>query len=170
MSGYFESIIDWDTCKIQYELLGESLDRIAAIHGIAVDSLQRVSAEEKWRRTDDYDAYLNSTEDVIRRKLKLAVLLRDMDLFPQVTAIENTIIQKVQQTCQNIVATDPKAAGQLRALGQCLNSLLDRPMPQLIVNTSGEKINPRDLMWEVEIKDVEEKLEQVAQQQGIVNI
>ena len=76
--AWISSVIDWDTCKIQYEVLGDSLDRIAATHGIPVESVRRIAREEEWKPLEQTAAKLNEyLSDVLakhRAKLSLAAL------------------------------------------------------------------------------------------------
>ena len=123
-------LMDFDTAKIQYELLGDSFPKISAGLNIAVDSLQRVSDAEGWQRikstTSAYNNYLAGILNSHRAKISLAMLYRELEMFPQVAQLETVLLHKLMQAAGNVDPYDPKAPQQLRHLTGSMNSITER--------------------------------------------
>lgn len=131
-SNWLTTIIDWDTCKLQYEVLGDSLERVAEVHGIPLQSLQRIAEEEGWKKLDpstsqsEITDYLVEVKRSIQVKLDLAKLYREAQLFPRITDLEDRIIDRAETIIANLDTTDVRAANALRALAQTLHAIADR--------------------------------------------
>lgn len=131
--AWLTSVIDWDTCKLQYEVLGDSLERVAETHNLSPDAVRRIAEEEGWAPIDpstssmqDMNTYLVEVRRSLQVKLDLASLYREIELFPKITAIEDKLVDKIDRTLQAIDTTDPRSAGALRALGQTLYAIAER--------------------------------------------
>jgi hypothetical protein len=123
-------LLDFDTAKIQYELLGDSFAKISATQNIAVDSLERVAAAENWTRlrpsAKAYQTYLAGILNSHRAKISLAMLYRELEMFPHVAELETLLIGKLLQTAHNIDPFNDKAPQQLKSLTSALNSITER--------------------------------------------
>jgi hypothetical protein len=163
--SWMSSVIDWDTCKIQYEVLGDSLDRVAITHGIPVESIRRIAQEENWTKlpptASNLNEYLGEVLDSHRAKLSLAGLYRDMELFPQIFKAEQDLLTKITQAITFIDVGDIRAPAALRALGQGLNAIAERK----VAGASEEEDTrvPTDNAWTVEIKKAEERIDKATE-------
>ena len=123
-------LLDFDTAKIQFELLGDSFPKISAGLNIAVEALERVSSAEGWEKikptTAAYNLYLAGMLNSHRAKISLALLYRELEMFPQVAQLETILLHKLNQAAGNVDPYDPKAPQQLRHLTGSLNSITDR--------------------------------------------
>lgn len=159
--SWMSSVIDWDTCKIQYEVLGDSLERVAVTHGIPVESIRRIAQEENWTKlpptASNLNEYLGEVLDSHRAKLSLAGLYRDMELFPRVIQAENELLDKIVQAIGNVDAGDPRAPAALRALGQSLNAIAERKVAG--ASEEDDERVPVDKAWTVEIKRAEDRVD-----------
>jgi len=152
--AWLTSVIDWDTCKLQYEVLGDSLERVAETHNLSVIALQRVAEEENWQpinpdttSVQDMTSYLSDVRRSLQVKLDLASLYREIEIFPKVTEIEDSLVEKIQSALRHIDVTDPRSAGALRALGQSLYAIADRKNRY----TSEDELGTDDTQYTVEI-------------------
>jgi hypothetical protein len=124
--------IDWDTAKIQYEILGDSLSKIALTQGISLEGLERVSCDEQWERVKDsssaYNTYLAGVVNQHRAKISLAMLYRELEMFPHVAELETLLLDKIKQTTALLVPSDSKTPSSLRSLSSALNSITERQL------------------------------------------
>jgi len=158
--AWLTAVIDWDTCKLQYEVLGDSLERVAETHELSVDAVRRVAKEEGWVPIDpnasslqEMTNYLSDVRRSLQVKLDLASLYREIELFPKVTEIEDSLVGKIQSALSNIDTTDPRSAGALRALGQSLYAIADRKNRY----TSEDELGSDDTTYTVEIVKAADK-------------
>ena len=123
-------LLDFDTAKIQFELLGDSFTKISAVQNIAVDSLERVATAEGWQRVRPsakaYQSYLAGVLNSHRAKISLAMLYRELEMFPHVAELETLLIGKLLQTAHSIDPRDSKAPSNLKSLTSALNSITER--------------------------------------------
>ena len=123
-------LLDFDTAKIQYELLGDSIAKIAVSQNIAADSLQMVADAEKWTRlrptAATYKSYLAGVLNQHRAKISLAMLYRELEMFPHVAELETILIGKLLHTAHSLDPHDSKAPASLRSLTSALNSITQR--------------------------------------------
>lgn len=151
---WLSQIIDWDKYKLQYEVMGDSLARIAATHGVSLDALQRIADEEGWRcrANDDGPAlshYLVGMVKTSRTKLKLAALMREIELFPSIMEAEYDLLDKVKLAIKDVDPYAPFAHQQLRALGQTIGSIAERKIIDL--EDDNDFIDPEKHTWTVEV-------------------
>ena len=161
---WMSSVIDWDTCKIQHEVLGDSLERVAITHGIQLESVKRIAEDEGWTplkpTAANLNTYLSDILDSHRAKLALAALYRDMELFPKVVLAENALLEKIMAAIGLIDPGEPKAAAALKALGQGLNAIADRQLHDTGPDADDGEL-PEDLNWTVEVKKAEKQADDI---------
>ena len=156
-SNWISTVIDWDTCKIQYEILGDSLERIAQTHELPLSSIQRVATDEGWQQLSkdkNQDSavpeYLKKTLNSFKIKLSFAAIYREMELFPKIAAAEDSLLEKIKSAIHLVDVSDPRAASSLRALGQGLNAIAERKTMDIFEELGdGEDV---DTQWTVEVK------------------
>lgn len=148
-------ILDFDTAKIQYELLGDSFPKISAVLNIAVDSLERVALAEDWTRLKPtaaaYNTYLAKILNSHRAKISLTMLYRELEMFPHVAELENLLLNKLYNTANNINPFDHRAPQALRALTQAMNSITGRQdlMKQHLSNLFSEDAPPQGVQTHI---------------------
>lgn len=160
---WMSTVIDWDTCKIQYEMLGDSLERVAATHNIQLTALTRVAEDEDWKQlaptTEGVQDYLSKELSGHKAKLSLAAIYRDMEMFPRIVDAESALLDKIVSAIAMVDVGDPKAANSLRALGQGLNAIAERQ-----VTGASEEAGVDDVVdtnWTIEVKEAKPSLELV---------
>ena len=122
--------LDFDTARIQYELLGDPFQKISINLEIAVDALERVATAEGWKRIPQTPAsYKNYLVDVLgthQSKISLAAIYRETMLFPKVAQVEDLLVEKIYQTADRISPHDTKSPTALRALSNALDIIVQR--------------------------------------------
>jgi len=158
--AWLTSVIDWDTCKLQFEVLGDSLERVAETHSLSPEAVRRVATEENWKPINpdttslqEMTSYLADVRRSLQVKLDLASLYREIELFPKVTEIEDTLVEKIRVALNNVDTTDPRSAGALRALGQTLYSIAERKNKYSVDDELGQD----DTTYTVEIVSAADK-------------
>lgn len=156
---WMTSVIDWDTCKVEYEVLGDSLERIAAVHEVSLSSLKRVAEEENWvpakESTAPLEEYLKGMINAHRAKLTLAALYREMQVFPRVIAAEDSLLTKINSAIEKVDLDSPYAPQALRALGQSLSAITERRLISTAIDE--DDAPPMDTTWTTVIVDPAEQ-------------
>jgi len=165
------TVIDWDTCKIQYEMLGDSLQRVAATHGVSLEALERVAEEEEWKQltpsAKGVQEYLANELAGHRAKLSLAAIYRDMNMFPRIVEAESALLDKIVSAIALVDPGDPKAGNALRALGQGLNAIAERKVVGAVDEAQDE--GPQDTNWTIEVKEASSALSLVQEAHDLRN-
>lgn len=158
--AWLTSVIDWDTCKLQYEVLGDSLERVAETHNLSPSSVRRVAEEENWQPIDpsnatlqDMTSYLVDVRRSLQVKLDLASLYREIELFPKITSIEDKLVEKIRSAVNSVDTTDPRSASALRALGQSLYAIAERKNKY----AADDELSQEDTNYTVEIVSTADK-------------
>ena len=167
---WLSQILDWDKFKLQYEVFGDSFERISETSGVPITSLRRVAQEEGWQRYMDNDEsalspYLAEMTKTARTKLRLAALSREIELFPLLMEAEFALLDKTRQAIREIDPFQVQAGTQLRALSQTINAISDR---KIISLDEAEDFAGADATtWSVEIKPAKPDLQLVSVDQGL---
>ncbi len=130
MGQQLQYALDWDTAKIQYEVLGDSLAKVAISLQIPLQSVEHVAQDEGWERmkpsSNQYKLYLAGMLQEQQAKLSIAMLYRELEMFPHVAELETLLVQKISQTTKNLDPYDQKTPSNLRSLSAALNSITER--------------------------------------------
>ena len=157
---WLTNVIDWDTCKLQYEVLGDSLERVAETHNLSPEAVQRVAESEGWTPIDEESttlqsmtSYLTDVRRSLQVKLDLASLYREIELFPKIIQIEDSLVEKIRQAVSKVDTDDPRSAGALRALGQSLYAIAERKQRY----SADDELGQDDTTYTVEIVSAADK-------------
>jgi len=163
---WMATVVDWDTYRIQYEVMGDSLRKIAYMHDIPYESLKQVAEEEGWSQEppspENLKKHLKDVIQLHKSKLTLAALYRDMALFPELNKIEGELISKLKATLGELDPADPKTPNALRALAQTVSALTDRK----IINASvqHDEYSDEDFDWTIEIVEAKHAINNLNKQ------
>lgn len=126
--GTLATAIDWDTCKLQYEVFGDSMFRIAATHNIPLDTLEYVAREENWQEATSAPkpAQVASALKQYESRIAAAILYREVELFPLVARVENILLAKIHQSAGLIDPATREAPTQLAHLGRALSYISEK--------------------------------------------
>jgi hypothetical protein len=156
---------NWDLIKFKYELLGASLEDLAAEHSVSLAVLQYNS--KNWHQislgqNDLVDIKdVNSIDDVLVKLSKQTLnqtqaflILKQKFLGPKMMELENILLCKAISLASNINDKDPRAASTLKSITEVLINLIGQnPLLKSGENLSGEG----DKVWEIRIVDAPDK-------------
>lgn len=128
-------LIDWDLLQLQYEVLHESVESIAAAHSVSVTTLEYAIDEKGWERKpindikDSWDS-LDTLEDgiegvttALRQRNQLIQLLKVASFNTRYTTLESKAITKLGDIIDDIDSMLPSAPMQMKEVVISLKEL-----------------------------------------------
>jgi hypothetical protein len=138
---------NWDLIKFQYEVLGESLEDLAAVHEVSpavlkfnAESWKPIPlAQQKALQFPDLSSLEEITKEMakqVREHARTASLLKQKFLGPKYIALEAMLLTQATTILSNIDPKDPRSANSVKTITSVLKELLEQ---NSILHVSSEK-------------------------------
>ena len=132
-----------NACRFGYEYLGQTVSELSLSYGFRPDQIEASIKEYGWTRRVHLELEVkNEAKDLedfsqqlltnARAKMTVAGVFQQMELQPMISAIEQTIVDKISVVAEEINPNDDKAVDKLQKLVNTLNALQQRNPIQLV--------------------------------------
>jgi hypothetical protein len=174
------SEIDWDTVRLQYEVLGYSLSYLSEAYDIPEALLKYHSA--KWEpmtqamrdalgfaKTDDYGRFYDATEDQIRKEFETVSLVKQRDIFKKYLILERVLLNK-SIAIANGLEIDSSSINHISRLLDTLHQLISKNplIAQKDAEVEGEDVSTKKV--EVNIVHTTADQTECASETGAISI
>jgi hypothetical protein len=143
-------MIDINLIRIQYEVFGESEQKLAEQYNMTPLMIRYMAEEHGFKRlpvanptpTDWTQQEAKDVEDHVladvNKRLAILNTLKSQTLSPQYISIETAILSKMQSILQNMNIEDPLAASRLKTIAESFLSLRQGTVPSKEGAAAGE--------------------------------
>lgn len=141
---------DHDTIKMRYEILGDSLQDLAAEYDLNPDALSHMAREDGWKQRNlptvifdsepsDLATYSEQLLEASQHRLNILSIYNQLHLRPEYVKLEHALIAKALLIADKLEPNSPFAATQLKSLVESLNALSKRAGLLQGAATQGQK-------------------------------
>lgn len=128
---------DFNTMRMRYEVLGESLEDLSTEYGFGTKALQAFAEEEGWCQKPlpsvidqvepkDLETYAKNLLETTQHKLSVLSIYNQLYLRPRYIELEHQLLEKALEMTKQLDPSAPGASASLKRLVSSLNDLTQR--------------------------------------------